>query len=413
MSKRVVVTGLGCVTPLGKDVQSTWSAMLAGTSGVGEITQFDTSDFEVKIGAEIEGFDPATFMSPKEARRIDRFVQLGLAAAFEARRDAGFEIAPENAPRVGVIAGSGIGGIGSLSTGFNTLQSRGPDRISPFLVVQMLVDLLPGQISINLGLKGPNFSVVSACATSGNAIGEAAEIIKRGDADVMFAGGSEAGIVPIGVAAFHAMRALSTRNAEPTRASRPFDKDRDGFVMGEAGGMIVLESLEHAQARGARIHAELAGYGTTADAHHVSSPSEQGEGAAEAMRIALRKADLSPRDVDYINAHATSTPVGDLAESMSIKAVFGAGAYDIPVSATKSMTGHLLGAAGVVEGIACIKAIHDGMIPPTINLDTPDEGCDLDYVPNEARRRTVDVAVDNTFGFGGHNCSLVLTRFRG
>ena len=413
MSKRVVVTGLGCVTPLGPDVQSTWSALLAGTSGVGPITHFDTSDFDVKIAAEIKGFDPAAIMSPKEARRLDRFVHLGLVAANEACRDAGLEITAENDARIGVIAGSGIGGLASLSSGFNTLHTRGPDRISPFLVVQMLVDLLPGQVSINLGIKGPNFSVVSACATSGNAIGEAAEIIKRGDADVMLAGGSEAGIVPIGVAAFHAMRALSTRNDEPTRASRPFDKDRNGFVMGEAGGMVVLESLEHAQARGARIHAELAGYGTTADAHHVSSPSEQGEGAANAMRIALRKADLSPRDVDYVNAHATSTPVGDLAESMSIKAVFGAGAYDVPVSATKSMTGHLLGAAGVVEGIACIKAIHDGMVPPTINLDNPDEGCDLDYVPNEARRRKVDVAIDNTFGFGGHNCSLILTRFRG
>ncbi|MDP8921594.1 MAG: beta-ketoacyl-ACP synthase II [Chloroflexota bacterium] len=413
MSKRVVVTGLGCVTPLGPDVQSTWSALLAGTSGVGPITLFDTADFEVKIGAEVKGFDPSKYMSSKEARRIDRFIQLGIAAAREAWCDAGLDGDEWDSTRAGVLAGSGIGGIGSLSSGFETLHTRGPDRISPFLVVQMLVDLLPGQISINLGLRGPNFSVVSACATSGNTIGEAAEIIKRGDADVMLAGGAEAGIVPIGVAAFHAMRALSTRNDAPQRASRPFDKDRDGFVMGEAGGMIVLESLEHALARGARVHAELAGYGTTADAHHVSSPSEQGEGAAEAMRIALRKADLSPRDVDYISAHATATPVGDLAESMAIKAVFGPAAQDVPVSSIKSMTGHLLGAAGVVEGIACIKAIQDGMIPPTINLDNPDEGCDLDYVPNEARRRTVDVAIDNTFGFGGHNCSLVLARFRG
>ncbi len=413
MSKRVVVTGLGCVTPLGPDVQSTWSALLAGTSGVGPITLFDTADFEVKIGAEVKGFDPSKYMSSKEARRIDRFIQLGIAAAREAWRDAGLDGDEWDSTRAGVLAGSGIGGIGSLSSGFETLHTRGPDRISPFLVVQMLVDLLPGQISINLGLRGPNFSVVSACATSGNTIGEAAEIIKRGDADVMLAGGAEAGIVPIGVAAFHAMRALSTRNDDPQRASRPFDKDRDGFVMGEGGGMIVLESLEHALARGARVHAELAGYGTTADAHHVSSPSEQGEGAAEAMRIALRKADLSPRDVDYISAHATATPVGDLAESMAIKAVFGPAAQDVPVSSIKSMTGHLLGAAGVVEGIACIKAIQDGMIPPTINLDNPDEGCDLDYVPNEARRRKVDVAIVNAFGFGGHNCSLVLTRFRG
>jgi 3-oxoacyl-[acyl-carrier-protein] synthase II len=413
VSKRVVVTGLGCVTPLGLDVPSTWSAMLAGTSGVGMIEGFDATDFGVKIAAEVKTFDPTKAMSAKEARRMDRFVQMGIVAANEAVADAKLEITPENGNRIGIIAGSGIGGLGSLGGGFDTLFKRGPDRISPFLVVQMLIDLLPGQISINLGLRGPNFSVVSACATSGNAVGEAAEIIKRGDADVMLAGGSESGIVPIGVAAFHAMRALSTRNDEPQRASRPFDKDRDGFVMGEGAGMVVLESLEHAQARGARIYCELAGYGTTADAHHVSSPSEQGEGAAEAMRIALRKADLSPRDVDHINAHATSTPVGDLAETMAIKAVFGAGAQDVPISATKSMTGHLLGAAGVVEGIACILAIRDNCIPPTLNLENPDDGCDLDYVPNEARKRTVDVALDNTFGFGGHNCSLIFTRFRG
>ena len=412
MSKRVVVTGLGCVTPLGLDVASTWSAMLAGTSGVGSITHFDTTDFGVKIAAELKGFDASTVMSSKEARRIDRVVHLGYAAAVEATRDADLVVTAENATRIGIIAGSGIGGIGSLSAGFDTLNTRGPDRISPFLIVQMLIDLLPGQISINLGLKGPNFSVVSACATSGNAIGEAAEIIKRGDADAMLAGGAEAGIVPIGVSAFQAMRALSTRNDEPQKASRPFDKDRDGFVMGEGGGIVVLESLEHARARGARVYAELAGYGTTADAHHVSSPSEQGEGAAEAMRIALRKAGLSPRDVDYVNAHATSTSVGDIAETMAVKAVFGAGAQDVPVSATKSMTGHLLGAAGVVEGIACIKVIEDGMIPPTINLDAPGEGCDLDYVPNRARSRKVDVALDNTFGFGGHNCTLIFTRFR-
>jgi 3-oxoacyl-[acyl-carrier-protein] synthase II len=413
VSKRVVVTGLGCVTPLGLDVPSTWSAMLAGTSGVGLIEGFDTTDYGVKIAAEVKSFDPTKAMSSKEARRMDRFVQLGIVAASEAVRDANLEITPENGSRIGIIAGSGIGGLGSLSGGFDTLFKRGPDRISPFLVVQMLIDLLPGQISINLGLRGPNFSVVSACATSGNAVGEAAEIIRRGDADAMLAGGSESGIVPIGVAAFHAMRALSTRNDEPARASRPWDKDRDGFVMGEGAGMLVLESLEHARARGARIYCELAGYGTTADAHHVSSPSEQGEGAAEAMRIALRKADLSPRDVDYINAHATSTPVGDVAEAMAIKSVFGAGAQDVPISATKSMTGHLLGAAGVVEGIACILAIRDNCIPPTLNLDNPDDGLDLDFVPHEARTRTVDVALDNTFGFGGHNCTLIFTRFRG
>ena len=314
---------------------------------------------------------------------------------------------------MGAISGSGIGGIGSLGNGFKTLFDKGPDRVTPFLVVQMLIDLLPGQISMDLGLKGPNFSVVSACATSGNAIGEAAEVIKRGDADVMIAGGADAGVVPIGIAAFHAMRALSTRNDEPTRASRPFDIDRDGFVMAEAGGMMVLESLEHAQERGATIHAELAGYGLSADAHHVSAPSEDGDGAARAMRMALKKAGLAPKDIGYVNAHATSTPLGDRSETNAIKAVFGQAAYDLAVSSTKSMTGHLLGAAGVIEAMVCIKAIHDGMLPPTINLERPDPACDLDYVPNVARKRQVEYALSNSFGFGGHNSSLILTAFRG
>jgi 3-oxoacyl-[acyl-carrier-protein] synthase II len=314
---------------------------------------------------------------------------------------------------MGAIAGSGIGGLGSIGQGFHTLFTRGPSRVSPFLVVQMLVDLLPGQISIDLGLRGPNFSVISACATSGHSVGEAAEIIKRGDADVMIAGGSEAGVIPLGIAGFQAMRALSTRNDEPARASRPFDADRDGFVMSEAGGMIVLEGLDHAQERGARIHGELLAYAATGDAHHVSAPSEDGEGAARAMRLALKKANVSPRDVGYINAHATSTMLGDRSETAAIKAVFGPSANDIAVSSTKSMTGHLLGAAGVIEAIACIKAMQDGIVPPTINLENPDPACDLDYVPNVARRRKVEVTVSNSFGFGGHNSALVLATFRG
>lgn len=413
MSTRVVVTGMGCVTPLGPDLPTTWTAMLNGESGVAPIAGFDTTDFAVTIAGECTDFDPTSIMNAKEARRIDRFIQLGMVAAHEAWADAGLTVTAENSERIGTLAGSGIGGIGSLSDSIKVLNSRGPDRVTPFLIVQMLIDLLPGHISMALGLRGPNFSVVSACATSGNSIGEAAEIIKRGDADVMIAGGADAGVVPVGIAAFHAMRALSTRVDEPTKASRPFDRDRDGFVMAEAGGMMVLESLEHAQARGAKIHAELVGYGLSADAYHVSAPSEDGDGAARAMRMALRKADLSPRDVGYINAHATSTPLGDLSETNGIKAVFGPAAYDVAVSSTKSMTGHLLGAAGVVEAIACVKAIQDGVLPPTINLDNPDPACDLDYVPNVARKRPLEVAMSNSFGFGGHNSSLILKAFRG
>ena len=413
MSKRIVVTGMGCTTPLGLDMPSTWEAMKAGKSGVGYIKAWDTSGHEVKIGGEIPEFSTAHLMNAKEARRIDRFAQLGLVAAVEAFQHAGLTVTPENAEMIGCIAGSGIGGIDSLGKGFDTLFTKGSDRVTPFLVIQMLIDLLPGHVSMQLGLKGPNFSIVSACATSGHAIGEAAEVIKRGDADVMIAGGAEAGVVPIGIAGFHAMRALSTRNDEPEKASRPFDKDRDGFVMAEGGGMIVLEELEHALARGATIHGELVGYGMSADAHHVSAPSEDGEGAARAMRTALRKAGISAKDVGYVNAHATSTPLGDRSETNAIKAVFGAGAYDVAVSSTKSMTGHLLGATGAVEAIACIMAMKDGVLPPTINLDNPDEGCDLDYIPNVARMRQVDYAITNSFGFGGHNSSLILAKYQG
>jgi len=413
LSKRVVVTGMGCVTPLGLDLPSTWQAMLEGKSGVAPIQGFDATDHEVKIAGEIPEFDPTKIMNAKEARRIDRFIQLGMYAAREAFQQAGLRVTPENEDRIGAISGSGIGGIGSLGNGFKTLFDKGPDRVTPFLIVQMLIDLLPGMISMDLGIKGPNFSVVSACATSGNGIGEAAEVIRRGDADVMIAGGADAGVVPIGIAAFHAMRALSTRNDEPTRASRPFDADRDGFVMAEAGGMVVLESLEHAQERGATIHAELLGYGLSADAYHVSAPAEDGDGAARAMRMALKKAGLAPKDIGYINAHATSTPLGDRSETNAIKSVFGPAAYDVAVSSTKSMTGHLLGAAGAVEAMVCVKAMQDGIVPPTINLDTPDSACDLDYVPNRARKRQVEFAMSNSFGFGGHNSSLILTAFRG
>ena len=411
MSKRVVVTGIGCVTPLGHDVTTTWDAMIAGRSGVGPISAFDASNLDVRIAAEVKGFDPTRFVNPKEARRMDRFTQLGLVAALEAWKDAGIAVNECNAERIGVVGGSGIGGIGILSQQFEVLFTKGPDRISPFLIPMLIVDMLAGQISINLGLKGPNWGLASACATGGHAIGEAAEIIRRGDADVMIAGGADAGIVPIGVAAFASMRALSTCNDQPEKASRPFDTQRDGFVIGEGGGMLVLESLEHARARGARIRAELAGYGATADAYHVSAPSEGGEGAARAMKMALEQAGLQPRDVDYINAHGTSTPYNDRAETESIKAVFGAAAYDVPVSSTKSVTGHLMGAAGAVEAIACIKAIEEGLIPPTMNYEFPDPTCDLDYVPNEARHRTVAAALSNSLGFGGHNSTLLVTAF--
>jgi 3-oxoacyl-[acyl-carrier-protein] synthase II len=413
VSKRIVVTGLGCVTPIGLDVRSTWDAMVAGTSGVAPIIGFDASALSTRIGAQVKDFDPTRYVGPKEARRMDRFVQLGLAAAVEAFRDAALTVDESNVERIGVIGGSGIGGIGVLGQQFEVLFTKGPDRVSPFLIPMLIVDMLAGQISITLGMKGPNFGVVSACATSGHAIGEAAEVIRRCDADVMLAGGSEAGVVPIGLAAFGAMRALSTRNDEPLRASRPFDAQRDGFVIGEGGGMVVLESLEHAQARGARIYAELVGYGATGDAYHVSAPSEGGEGAARAMNIALRKANLSPRDVDYINAHGTSTPYNDRAETDAIKAAFGPAAYDVAVSSTKSVTGHLMGAAGAVELIACIKAINLGIIPPTVNYEYPDPACDLDYVPNQARQRKVEVALSNSLGFGGHNSTLVVAAFRG
>jgi 3-oxoacyl-[acyl-carrier-protein] synthase II len=413
VSKRIVVTGMGCVTPLGLDFPTTWAAMLEGKSGVAPLQGFDATDHGVKIGAEIPTFDPTRIMNAKEARRIDRFVQLGMYAAREAFEQAGLTVTPENEERIGAISGSGVGGIGSLGNGFKTLFDKGPDRVTPFLIVQMLIDLLPGMISMDLGLKGPNFSVVSACATSGHAIGEAAEVIRRGDADVMIAGGADAGVVPLGIAAFHAMRALSTRNDEPEKASRPFDIDRDGFVMAESGGMVVLESLEHAQERGATIQAELIGYGLSADAYHVSAPSEDGNGAARAMNMALKKSGLSPKDIGYINAHATSTPLGDRSETNAIKTVFGPAAYDVAVSSTKSMTGHLLGAAGVIEAMVCIKAIQDSIVPPTINLDRPDPACDLDYVPHTARKRQVEVAMSNSFGFGGHNSSLIVSAFRG
>lgn len=411
MGKRVVITGMGALSPLGGDVASTWCALKQGKSGIGPITLFDASKVGVRFGGEVKDFDPASVLDRKEARRMDRFQQLAYAASVEAIRDSGIEINAGNADRIGVVVGSGVGGLQSLTDGFRTLFERGPSRVSPFLITQMVVDLAPGLISILLGAKGPNFSTVSACATGAHAIGEAAEIIRRGQADVMVAGGSEAGIVEIGVAGFANMRALSTRNDDPSRASRPFDAHRDGFVMAEGAGILILEDLSHAKARGAAIRAELVGYGLTADASHITDPAPGGEGAARAMKMALHGAGMQPREIGYLNAHGTSTPVGDRAETTAIKTVFGDYAPHLPISSTKSMTGHLLGAAGGLESMICVKVLQEGFLPPTINYEFPDPECDLDYIPNTGRSAVVSTAMSNSFGFGGHNVSLILRSY--
>ena len=411
MTERVVVTGMGAVTPIGATVYETWTNIVEGHSGVGRITLFDATDFDARIAAEVKDFRPEELLSPREAKRLDRFCQFALVACREAMEDSGIVIDDSNAEDIGVLVGSGIGGITTLSEQMEVLRTKGPRRVSPFLIPMFLIDLAPGQIAIATGARGPNSGIVSACSTSAHALGEAAEIIKRGDAVAMIAGGSEAGIVPVGVAGFASMKALSTRNDDPEHASRPFDAERDGFVMGEGAGIVVLEAESHARERGAHIYGELAGYGATDDAHHITAPAEGGEGAARAMRIALRKAACDPSDVDYINAHGTSTPTNDRLETMAIRAVFGDAAYRMPVSSTKSMTGHMLGAAGAVESIFCLKAIQDGILPPTTNYENPDPECDLDYVPNEARREQVDVALTNSLGFGGHNVSLVFRRY--
>jgi 3-oxoacyl-[acyl-carrier-protein] synthase II len=367
----------------------------------------------VRFAGECVEFEPTLVMSPKEARRMDRFQQFAWAASMEAVQHSGLEITQENAHRIGVVVGSGIGGLESLSDGFATLFSRGPSRISPFLITMMVVDLAPGLISIKLGAKGPNFSTVSACSTSAHAIGEAAEIIKRGAADAMIAGGSEAGIVPIGVAGFSQMRALSTRNDDPSHASRPFDAQRDGFIIAEGGGVVILEELEFARARGAHIWGEVVGYGLSADASHITDPAPGGEGAARAMRMALENAGMATSEIQYLNAHGTSTPVGDRAETAAIKSIFGADADSLLVSSTKSMTGHLLGAAGGVEAVICLKAMAEGFVPPTINYEYPDPECDLNYVPNVGRDATLNAVMSNSFGFGGHNVSLIFRKIDG
>ena len=413
MSRRVVVTGIGAVTPLGRDVPATWKALLAGRSGVDYITAFDPELFETRIAAEVKDFDPLGCMERKEAKRTDRFVQLAAAASLEAVHHADLTINGANADRIGVIIGSGIGGIGTLSEQFQVLSGRGPSRISPFLIPMMIADMASGHMSIRLGAKGPNFCTVSACSSGADAIGESSEMIMRGEVVAMIAGGAEASIVPIGVAGFAAAGALSKRNDDPQKASRPFDMGRDGFVLGEGAAVLVLEEMGYAKARGAPILAEIAGYGATADAHHITQPSEGGEGGARAMSIALKKAGMQPHEIDHINAHGTSTPMNDKFETMAIKSVFGEEAYKIPISSTKSMTGHLLGASGSLEAIACIMAIIEGSIAPTINLETPDPDCDLDYTPHLPRRGVVTSALSNSFGFGGHNSCLVFRKYRG
>lgn len=409
---RVVVTGLGMVTSLGNDVASNWEALLAGRSGVREITSYDTSRFRVHFGAPIrEDFDPLLYMDKKEVRRTDPYEHISVATTKQALAQAGLQITSDIADDVGVYIGSGIGGLITLHDQFQVLFEKGPDRISPFFINMMIVDAAPGLVSILTGAKGPNWAAVSACATSGNTIGEAWETIRRGDAKVMIAGGSEKGLTPIAMAAFDNMHALSRRNDDPQGASRPFDATRDGFVMGEGSGMLILEDLEFAKARGAHILAELIGYAATSDAHHITDPAPGGEGLVRAMRRALQKAGLRPEDIDYINAHGTSTPPNDRTETLAIKTCFGDYAYQVPISSTKSMTGHTLGAAGAVEAVISILAIQNGIIPPTINLHHPDPECDLDYVPNEARQANVDISMSNVMGFGGHNTSLIFKRY--
>ncbi|MBI4308169.1 MAG: beta-ketoacyl-ACP synthase II [Chloroflexi bacterium] len=413
MPERVVVTGIGVISPLGLDTPSSWQALIQGQSGVGLITSFDPAPFETKFAAEVKGFDPLKYMDRKEARRMDRIAQFAVATTKEAMAQANLTITPDIANDVGVIISSGIGGILTLGEGFKTLFEKGPSRVSPFMIPTMIVDAVGAQVSILLGAKGPNFAIVSSCSSSADAVGEASEIIRRGDAQVMIAGGAEAVIVPIALAGFNNMGALSRRNDAPQKASRPFDKDRDGFVIGEGSTVLVLESLSFAQRRGTPILAELAGYGATSDAFHITQPADRGEGAVRAMRIALRKAGLQASDVQYINAHGTSTPLNDKFETAAIKDVFGEHAHKVPVSSTKSMSGHLMGSAGAFEAAVCVLTMQHGIIPPTINLENPDPECDLDYVPNVARRAPAHIAMSNSLGFGGHNSSLILRRWEG
>ncbi len=407
---RVVVTGLGCISPLGNDTTSTWEGIVAGRCGVGPITLFDPEELKTQFAAEVKDFDPEEHLGRRLARRTDRFTQFALVATDEALKYSGLEYDEKQSERIGVVMGCGIGGLGTLMVENEKYRELGPRRISPFLVPMMLPDSAVGQVAISYGLRGPNMAIVTACASASNAIGEATEMIRRGAADVMVTGGSEAPIIKIAMAGFNVIDAISSRNDDPATASRPFDLDRDGFVVGEGAGVLILESLEHAAGRNASILAEVTGYAATNDAYHVSAPAEGGAGAATCMRLALEDAGLNPEDIDYINAHGTSTKLNDASETAAIKTTFGEIAYDVPISSTKSMTGHLTGAAGGIEAIFCVKAIQDSVIPATINYTTPDPECDLDYVPNEGRKSELTHVMSNSFGFGGHNACLILSK---
>lgn len=413
MTNQVVVTGMGCISPLGINFRETWENLLKGKSGVTTISRFDASSYKTRIAAEVKGFDPAGMFGNKEARRMDRYTQFALASTLEALEQSGLKIDDSNRDRIGVVIGTGIGGIATLLEQQAILEQRGPDRISPFLVPMMLVDSAPGMVALSLGVRGPNMAVVTACATGTNVIGEAVEMIRRRAADVIIAGGSEAAIIPIAIAGMSSMTALSTHNDEPERASRPFDLNRDGFVMGEGASILVLESLEFAKARKAKVLAEICGYGTSDDAFHISSPAENGAGAVLCIKLALENAGIKPDEVDYINAHGTSTHLNDKSETAAIKSVFGDQAFKVAISSTKSMTGHLLGASGALEAAISVQTIIDGFIPPTINYETPDPDCDLDYVPNIARKADIKCVMSNSFGFGGHNATIVIRKFNG
>jgi 3-oxoacyl-[acyl-carrier-protein] synthase II len=412
VKRRVVITGVGLVTPLGVGIENVWQRILRGESGVGPITRFDATQHETKFAAEVKEFKPEDYISPKEIKRMDLFIQYALAAAKIAMEDSGLDMGKEDAERVGVIVGTGLGGLPTLEKYHSILLERGPGRISPFFIPMLIANEAPGHIAIQFGIKGPNLCIVTACATGAHSIGESMRIIQYGDADVMVAGGTEANLTPLTVGGFNAMRALSTRNDAPAKASRPFDKDRDGFVVGEGSGILVMEDLEHAKKRGAKIYAEVVGYGYNGDAYHITAPCPDGDGFIRCMRMAIKDAAISPGDVDYINAHGTSTGLNDQTETIAIKEVFKENAYTIPVSSTKSMIGHLLGAAGAVEAIFTLLAMRDNVCPPTINYETPDPDCDLDYIPNSARSHTVDVGLSNSFGFGGTNSTLVFKRFK-
>ena len=411
LKTRVVITGYGTLNPLGLDVESTWQNIKSGVSGVAPITLFDASEHETKFAAEVKGFDPESILGRRDARRMDRFVQFAVVATQQALDDSKLKIDDSNRDRVGILVGTGIGGINVVLSEVETYRLKGPRRVSPFLVPMMLPDTASGQIAINFGARGPNLALSTACATGTNAIGEACQMIQRGAADAMITGGTEAAVLPLIMAGFNAMGALSRRNEEPQRASRPFDKDRDGFVAGEGSAVLILESESHAKARGAKIYGEVLGYGLTDDAYHISAPAENGAGAAICMKNALTDADLAPTQIDYLNAHGTSTQLNDKSETAAVKTVFGEHAYDMMMSSTKSMHGHLLGAAGALEAIICLKAMQENLIPPTINYETPDSVCDLDYVPNTARSQTLNRVMSNSFGFGGHNASIIFGKY--